>query len=153
MNVTVLPLAAEDMHAAAMIRRIALRQRLPWLPDLHTPDEDEAYWRTNLLANGTVLGAYGEDRLAGVIAYGEGWIHQLDVLPECQGKGIGSALMAHAMRDMDEIRLWTFQRNAEARGFYERHGFSALEETDGSGNEEREPDILYLWQRLPAGID
>jgi hypothetical protein len=43
--------------------------------------------------------------------------------------------------------LWTFQRNALARRFYEKEGFVAVRETDGSGNEEREPDVLYLWKR------
>ena len=31
--------------------------------------------------------------------------------------------------------------------FYEARGFALVRETDGSGNEEREPDALYLWTR------
>jgi hypothetical protein len=42
--------------------------------------------------------------------------------------------------------LWTFQVNGPARRFYERHGFIAVERTDGHGNEEREPDIGYIWR-------
>jgi hypothetical protein len=38
-----------------------------------------------------------------------------------------------------------------ARRFYERHGFVAVEHTDGAGNEEREPDVRFLWR--PAGAD
>ena len=41
------------------------------------------------------------------------------------------------------IRLYTFQANLGARRFYERHGFSAIEFTDGEGNRERCPDVLY----------
>jgi len=63
--------------------------------------------------------------------------------------GIGSLLLGCAKEEMDEIRLWTFQRNAGARAFYQRHGFTAEEETDGTDNEEREPDVLYHWRRLP----
>ncbi len=48
---------------------------------------------------------------------------------------------------MDEIRLWTFQRNMPARRFCERHGFMAERQTDGARNEEREPDMLYYWER------
>ncbi|MGE3511045.1 MAG: histone acetyltransferase, partial [Vicinamibacterales bacterium] len=33
------------------------------------------------------------------------------------------------------------------RVFYERHGFVAVAFGDGSGNEERCPDILYEWMR------
>ena len=43
------------------------------------------------------------------------------------------------------LTLWTFQRNAQARRFYEAHGFVASEFTDCSHNEEREPDMLYAW--------
>ena len=41
------------------------------------------------------------------------------------------------------LRLWTFQRNAGARRFYERNRFIAVEFGDGSGNEEGEPDVRY----------
>ena len=44
------------------------------------------------------------------------------------------------------LSLWTFQRNEPARRFYEQRGFVAVKETDGSGNEEREPDVLYRWE-------
>jgi Uma2 family endonuclease len=45
-----------------------------------------------------------------------------------------------------ELRLWTFQRNAAARAFYQAHGFVAQRMTGGD-NEEREPDVLYRWVR------
>jgi len=144
----VVALTADHMPAAARIRRIALWQRLPWLPDVHTPEEDEQYWRMHLLPNCAILGATMGSRLVGVIAYGDDWIEQLYVLPDFQGMGIGSSLLGCAKKEMDEIRLWTFQRNAGARAFYERHGFAAEEETDGTDNEEKEPDVLYHWRRL-----
>jgi hypothetical protein len=43
------------------------------------------------------------------------------------------------------LTLWTFQRNTAARAFYERRGFTAVELTDGSSNEESEPDVRYVW--------
>ena len=33
--------------------------------------------------------------------------------------------------------------NTDARRFYERHGFTAVASSDGSDNEEREPDVRY----------
>ncbi|MGO8264381.1 hypothetical protein ACC763_40695, partial [Rhizobium ruizarguesonis] len=48
--------------------------------------------------------------LVGVIAYGDNWIDQLYVLPDFQGVGIVSLLLGCAKEEMDEIRLWTFQR-------------------------------------------
>ena len=47
------------------------------------------------------------------------------------------------------LSLWTFQRNAAARRFYERRGFTLVEETDGSRNMEKEPDALYAGRRVP----
>jgi hypothetical protein len=44
------------------------------------------------------------------------------------------------------LGLWAFQVNKPARRFYERHGFVAVTFTDGSGNEEREPDVRYEWR-------
>ena len=44
------------------------------------------------------------------------------------------------------IRLYTFQENQRARAFYERRGFNAVKLSDGSGNEEKCPDILYEWR-------
>jgi hypothetical protein len=45
----------------------------------------------------------------------------------------------------DGFRLWVFQRNTQARTFYEHRGMRVVELTDGSRNEEREPDALYEW--------
>jgi hypothetical protein len=44
--------------------------------------------------------------------------------------------------------LWTFQVNGPARRFYERHGFVEVAQTDGSGNEEAEPDVRLEWTPL-----
>jgi hypothetical protein len=46
------------------------------------------------------------------------------------------------------LSLWTFQRNAFARQFYEKHGFVLADQTDGAGNEEGEPDALYVWKSI-----
>jgi ribosomal protein S18 acetylase RimI-like enzyme len=70
------------------------------------------------------------------------------VLPRAQRRGIGTALLDIARSKLARLELWTFQRNAQARRFYEARGFVLVEETDGSRNEEREPDARYLWSSL-----
>jgi hypothetical protein len=45
------------------------------------------------------------------------------------------------------LRLWAFQRNVQALRFYAARGFRVIERTDGSRNEEREPDALLEWLR------
>ena len=48
------------------------------------------------------------------------------------------------------LRLWVFQRNTPALRFYAARGFRVVEHTDGSRNEEREPDALLEWVRPVA---
>ena len=85
--------------------------------------------------------------VVGVLALTPGWVEQLFVTPEHVGQGVGTQLLAHAMqRQPDGLQLWTFVSNRGAQRFYERHGFVEVERTDGTGNEERAPDIRYAWR-------
>ena len=88
--------------------------------------------------------------LVGLQVLDGGWVDQLYVDPDRTGEGIGSALLAEAQRVRSHLELWTFQSNTGAQRFYERHGFEAVEWTDGRGNEERSPDVRYVWSRPPA---
>jgi hypothetical protein len=60
-------------------------------------------------------------------------------------------LLGVAQRSCDRLQLWTFQRNAGARRFYQARGFALVRETGGAANAEKEADALYLWTRLSAG--
>jgi GNAT superfamily N-acetyltransferase len=135
------------MAAAARVHRAAFDERLPWLAGLHTPDEDERFWRERVFCDCEVWGAWDGEDLAGVIAFRTGWIDQLYILPGRHGRGIGRSLLDIALIGQTSVRLWTFQKNIAARRFYERNGFVVIEETDGAGNEEREPDVLYEWRK------
>jgi ribosomal protein S18 acetylase RimI-like enzyme len=140
-------LALEDMGAAAGVHRAAFDDALPWLAGLHTPEEDRWFFRERVFATCEVWGAVREGALAGFIAFRPDWIDQLYVLPAAQDAGIGSALLRHAQDTLPCLQLWTFRRNQRARRFYEARGFVLVKETDGAGNEEKEPDALYLWTR------
>jgi len=142
-----LKLDLADMDAAAGVHRAAFDQALPWLAGLHTPEEDRQFFRTRLFRACEVWGAADGAELAGIIAFREGWIDQLYVLPTTQRRGIGTELLDVAKSKFARLQLWTFQRNPQARRFYESRGFVLVEETDGAGNEEREPDARYLWTR------
>jgi ribosomal protein S18 acetylase RimI-like enzyme len=55
------------------------------------------------------------------------WIDELYLLPCLAGKGIGSLLLEHVLHgSAGPVRLYTFEANAGARRFYERHGFTAM---------------------------
>jgi GNAT superfamily N-acetyltransferase len=73
------------------------------------------------------------------------WVDQLYVDPDWTGRGFGSRLIDAAKKQRPSgLDLWTFQSNAGARRFYERHGFAAVAMTDGD-NEEGAPDVRYRW--------
>jgi GNAT superfamily N-acetyltransferase len=83
---------------------------------------------------------------AGLLVLEDDWVEQLYVDPELTGQGIGAALLEVAKRERPNgLQLWTFQSNAGAQRFYERHGFAEVRRTDGADNEERAPDVLYAW--------
>ena len=135
------------MDDAARVHRAAFDAALPWLAGLHTPEQDRWFYRERVFPSCEVWGTFADDRLAGIIAFRHDWIEQLYVLPGAQGQGGGGALLDIAKRMFGRLQLWTFQRNIAARRFYERRGFALMEVTDGSRNEEREPDALYRWIR------
>jgi ribosomal protein S18 acetylase RimI-like enzyme len=140
-------LASEDADEAARVHRAAFDDRLPWLAGRHTAAQDRDFFNARVFADCEAWGVFNEAALVGFVAFREGWIDQLYVLPAHQGRGVGAQLLDLVQARQDEIRLWIFQRNAGARRFYERRGFRAVAETDGQRNEEREPDVLYAWRR------
>jgi GNAT superfamily N-acetyltransferase len=145
LNIRKLDLA--DMDAAARIHRTSFDHALPWLTGLHTPEQDRWFYRERMFKACALWGAFDDDGMTGLIAFHDDRIEQLYVLPEAQGRGIGAALLDVAKHASDRLQLWTFQRNVQARRFYEARGFALVEETDGAGNEEKEPDARYLWTR------
>ena len=132
-----------DVEAVARLLRTVQQTCLPYLPDLHTPEEDLAFFRKRVFAECEVWVAGGID---GFIAFRPGWVDHLYVRPECHGQGIGKTLLAVAMNSRTPLRLWVFQRNTSAIGFYQARGFREIERTDGGRNEEREPDMLMEWK-------
>jgi len=84
--------------------------------------------------------------LTGILVLCHDWIDQLYIEPTRTGQGIGTQLLDHAKHERPTgLQLWTFASNTRAHRFYERHGFIETRRTDGSSNEERRPDIHYVW--------
>jgi GNAT superfamily N-acetyltransferase len=140
-------LALTDMGAAAQVHRIALEHAMPSLVGFHKPDEYLWFYRERVFPTCRVWGRFDGDDLCGMIAFSDGWVEQLYVLPPAHGRGIGTELLDVAKDAHERLELWTFQRNAPARRFYEARAFTLAEETDGTRNEEKEPDARYVWTR------
>jgi ribosomal protein S18 acetylase RimI-like enzyme len=138
-------LELEDMDPAAAVHRASFDHALPTLAGLHTPEEDRWFFRERIFATCHVWGYFENQELVGIIAFREGWVDQLYVLPSSQRRGVGTALLTIAKSQFPSLCLLTFQHNKAARQFYERQGFTLVKETDGSANEEKEPDAMYRW--------
>ncbi len=141
------PATADDLPALAEVHlaaRAGAGDAFP--PSVHSADEVRRWvagW--DLTAHDVRLAA----RAGQVVGYTRStptWLDDLYVVPEAQGAGVGSALLAQVLAERPEgVGLWVFESNRPARDFYARHGFVALERTDGSANEERAPDIKLVW--------
>ncbi len=142
-------LTLAEMDAAAAVHRAAYDDRLPWLAGRHTPGQDRWFFRERVFPACAVWGAVEGATIVGIIAYREDWIDQLYVAPAAQGRGCGTALLDVAKSASPRLHLWTFQRNHAARRFYQARGFVPIRQTDGTANEENEPDVLYLWNCPP----
>jgi pimeloyl-ACP methyl ester carboxylesterase len=81
------------------------------------------------------------------IALSADMVSHLYVAPDWIGRGVGDRLLALAKeRRPGGLDLYCFRVNAFARRFYERRGFVPIAFGDGSGNEERQPDVRYAWR-------
>jgi ribosomal protein S18 acetylase RimI-like enzyme len=137
---------SDDVEAIADVHLDSRREAMPWLPVLHSREETIAYFAGHVLVYEEVLVAEVNELVVGFIALEGDHVDHLYIAPSYQGRGIGNKLltMAKELRPSG-LTLWTFQRNARARRFYEARGFVASEFTDGSRNEEGESDVLYAW--------
>jgi len=144
--VRVRPARGEDTDAIADVY-IASFGGLTFLPRLHS-DEEIRRWIGVAVVPHHELWVVDDPvrHVVGFAALSDSMLMWLYVHPDAQNRGIGSALLAKAKeRRPGGFGLWTFQRNEGARRFYERYGLVLAELTDGTGNEEREPDARYEW--------
>jgi GNAT superfamily N-acetyltransferase len=148
-RLTVRPATAGDAARVAELHLRARRTAMPWLAQPRTDEEVHAWVRSVLVPSGTVTVAELDGRVVGFVAAGDGWLEHLYVDPAAQRRGVGSLLFAHAQAALPRgFDLWMFQRNAAALGFYASRGCAEVERTDGTANEEREPDVRLRWQPL-----
>ncbi len=146
--------AAPDAAAAADVWLRSFAAALPTVVRPRSDDEVRAYFREHVVpsletwvAQAPQAEGATPDGIVGVMVLDGQWLSQLYLDPDRRGCGIGDRFVALAKeRRPDGLSLWTFQVNGAARRFYERHGFVPAEWTDGARNEEREPDVRYVWR-------
>ena len=118
---------------------------LDFLPHLHTHEDHLAFFGRCLRKGEAYIYERGFAFLTGDM------LSHLYVHPDAIGTGVGHALFEHVKTlRPDGFQFWVFQQNERARRFYEAHGATAVEFTDGAGNEEKTPDVRYEWR--PPGV-
>ncbi len=146
-GVALRPAVPSDAAAVAEVWLRSFDAALPTVRRAHSDDEVRGWVRDVLLPAHDVWVAEADGAVVGVLALSEGWLEQLYLDPAWRGRGIGDRMVGLAkQRQAAGLQLWTFQVNGPAQRFYERHGFRAVERTDGATNEEREPDVRYAWR-------
>lgn len=149
-DISLRPAKQADAEAVAEVYLASRRAFISFAPLAHSDAEVREWIANVLIPSGAVTVAVSGDQVVGMMATsheeGCGWIDQFYVAPASVGAGIGSLLLAWGKRELGSpIRLYTFQANAGARRFYERHSFEAVAFSNGRNNEEKCPDVLYEW--------
>jgi GNAT superfamily N-acetyltransferase len=137
----------EEADAVGALYLASRRATLPRLKEVHSDDETRNWIRTVVFPRQSVWLAVLRDEIVAFAARDGAWLAQLYVKPGWTGHGIGQllldAVVAEATPMTPVLRAYTFERNDGARRFYERNGFVAAGSSDGTGNEEGEPDVRY----------
>lgn len=137
----------QDAGAVADILIRSRRAALGAIPaGVHSDAEMRGWVSAVVVPDREVWLMEDDGRPLAVLVLDDGWVDQLYVDPDFTGRGLGSHLIELAKsRRPDGLQLWTFVSNTGAQNFYLRHGFTEAERTDGSGNEEKSPDIRFVW--------
>lgn len=121
----------------------------PWMPNIHTPGEDQRFLR-RLITDCEVTTVRDGGGPLGFMARDGAMIQALYLMPGLRGMGLGTRLLNIAKSRADQLELWSFQANTGARAFYAREGFQEVEMTDGADNDEHVPDVRLIWARKGA---
>lgn len=119
------------------------------MPEMHDIEAHRYFLNRILAATHRIYLAVERrsETVLGMIAADDTQISQLYVHPGYQHQGIGSSLV-EIVKDTagDSLTLYTFEVNAIARKFWQKHGF--VERRTGlHDNEEGMVDVLCEWRR------
>lgn len=142
---TIRPAVGADAPSCARVYTRSKAFALADVPEPHTETEIAAWIADEAIPHMDVWVADLDGVVVGQLMLAPGWLHHLYIDPSWMGRGLGDQFMAVArQRQPQGLQLWAFEGNARGRRFYERHGFTAVEFTDGAHNQERWPDVRYV---------
>ena len=140
------PATPSDAEAVAEVH-LRARTAAPMPAAVHTDAEVRAWLASRLDGSGDeVWVAEVAGEVVGYARFTRIWLDDLYVDPEHAGRGVGTALLDLVKaRHPAGFGLWVFVSNAPALAFYVAQGLVEEERTDGSGNEEKAPDVRMSW--------
>jgi GNAT superfamily N-acetyltransferase len=137
-----------DADAIAAVLWSSRRSAMPWLTERYTKADMRDWIGHIVLVTSMVWVAVEAGEIVGYSALDGNILDQLYVGPSHQRQGIGTQLLEVARAAAGSpMCVYVFAKNQNARRFYERHGFTMIDESDGSRNQEGEPDVRYEWRR------
>jgi GNAT superfamily N-acetyltransferase len=128
------PATADDLPAIADLKVLVIRPHLERLIPFSEESTRQYLYERFVVANTRIIEVDGV--FAGCVALRQAedcrWIEQFYLVPEFQGQGLGSAVLATLLEECDRdgqaVRLDVLQQSP-ARRLYERYGF-VLEHED-----------------------
>ncbi len=142
---------ASDAPEVAEVWLRSFTAALPGVRRAHDDDAVHNWFAHVVVPQYETWVAVADGAVTGLLVLDGAELEQLYLDPSRRGRGLGDRFVDLAkQRRPAGLGLWTFQVNGPARRFYERHGFTAVEHTDGLRNEEQEPDVRYTWQPQAA---
>jgi GNAT superfamily N-acetyltransferase len=141
-----------DAAAIAEIHRSSRAATMPYLPPQRRDHDQVTRWaRDVLLTTCRVWVAVRDAEVLGYAALEGDMLEHLYLRPDVRRRGVGSLLLDTVRRHSPEgLSLHVFQQNTDARAFYEHHGFTVLDTSDGHRNMEHLPDMTLRW--APDGV-
>jgi GNAT superfamily N-acetyltransferase len=141
------PIAEHDYDAVVDVYLTSRATAMPWVAWAHGEAAVRRWFKASLLPAATSWIAERGGAVVGFVCVEDGVVSQLYVHPSHARDGIGRALLSLAKDNArDGLTLRCFARNSGARAFYAANGFIAVDESDGSANEEKEPDVTFVWR-------
>ena len=136
--------APADLPAIAEVLKQATREAYTFMAWTHDDASYLAFVTRTFPTWSHVRVAEADGAVVGFACLEGDLLYQLFVLPDRQGRGVGSRLLddVKALKPAG-FTLYTFEKNLATRRFYERRGF--VETGRGFSEEEQEADVAMRW--------
>lgn len=146
-QLTIRPATFADAQAVANVFVVARTECFTFLDTVYDLPFFVGLFGEKIIPKGNVWIAELDREVVGFVEVIDTELDRIYVLPAWHGKGVGQILLDKAKElSPDGLWLWVFQKNAQARRFYEKHGFNLDHKTNGQDNMEKEPDARYVWR-------